>query len=230
MGTCECKDPQWKILYCCMQRWCYLYGKALLPGQKKARYLATTKRTVTSYAHFDCGGEVLSQKFIQHLKSKGTQHGLTIHNSLPQNRVSERGMCTCGEVACTLLITSGLLHYLWAEAMAHGWIVGSKINCLCGHWTENPIQNENQAETQPDWYPTFWCHWWACSFDTAVYPSIFAVLSFSLHCWSTTMHHIDVTSHMTCVSLCNCSPLPSLYPIWLALLDQLHVLEWTDDL
>ena len=65
----------------------------------------------------------MSNEFNQHLKSKGTQHELTTHDSLPQNGVSERGMHTHGEVTCTLLILSGLLHPLWAEAMVHKcWI------------------------------------------------------------------------------------------------------------
>ena len=54
----------------------------------------------------------MSNEFSQHLKSKGTQHELTIHDSLPQNRVSERGMHTRSEATCALLILSGLLHPL----------------------------------------------------------------------------------------------------------------------
>ena len=40
--------------------------------------------------------------------------------------------------------------------------------------------------------------WWACSFGTAVYPSIFTFLLLLPHCWSTTMHHTNMTS---CASL-----------------------------
>ena len=36
----------------------------------------------TSYTRFDCGGEFMSNEFYQHLKSKGTQHELTVHDSL----------------------------------------------------------------------------------------------------------------------------------------------------
>ena len=42
-----------------------------------------------SYACFDRGGEFLSNEFIQHLKAKGTQHELTVHDSPVQNGVSE---------------------------------------------------------------------------------------------------------------------------------------------
>ena len=43
----------------------------------------------TSYAHFDRGGEFLSNEFTQHLKQRGTQHELIVHNSLSQNGVSK---------------------------------------------------------------------------------------------------------------------------------------------
>ena len=77
----------------------------------------------TSYARFDRGGEFLSNEFIQHLKQRGTQRELTVHDSPPQNGVSEQGMRTRGEATLTLLIASGLPCYLWAEAMAHAcWI------------------------------------------------------------------------------------------------------------
>ena len=42
-----------------------------------------------SYTCFDQGGEFLSNAFIQHLKEKGTQHELTVHDSPAQNGVSE---------------------------------------------------------------------------------------------------------------------------------------------
>ena len=62
----------------------------------------------TSYACFHHGGEFLSNEFTQHLKQRGTQCKLTVHDSPPQNGVSEQGMHTHGEATCTLIITSGL--------------------------------------------------------------------------------------------------------------------------
>ena len=50
-----------------------------------------------SYACFNCGGKFLSNEFAQHLKQRGTQHNLTVYDSLPQNRVSECNMCILGE-------------------------------------------------------------------------------------------------------------------------------------
>ena len=46
-------------------------------------------RKATLYAHFDRGGEFLSNEFTQHLKQRGTQHKLTVHDSPPQNGVSK---------------------------------------------------------------------------------------------------------------------------------------------
>ena len=80
-------------------------------------------RKATSYARFSHGGEFLSKEFTQHLKQRGMQCKLIIHDSPPQNGVFKQGMCTHGEATCTLYIASGLPHYLWAEAMAHAcWI------------------------------------------------------------------------------------------------------------
>ena len=74
----------------------------------------------TSYAHFDRGGD----EFAQHLKQRGTQRELTVHDSPPQNGVSECNMHILGEATQTPLIASGLPRYLWAEAMAYAcWIL-----------------------------------------------------------------------------------------------------------
>ena len=51
----------------------------------------------TSYACFDRGGEFLSNEFARHLKQRGTQRELTVHDSPPQNGVSEHNMCILGE-------------------------------------------------------------------------------------------------------------------------------------
>ena len=73
----------------------------------------------TSYACFHCGCKFLSNKFAQHMKQKGMQCELTIHDSLPQNGVSEHNMCILGDAMWTLLIASELPHYLGDEAMAY---------------------------------------------------------------------------------------------------------------
>ena len=48
---------------------------------------------------------------------------LTVHDSPPQNGVSERCMHTRAEQARALLIGSGLPRFLWEEAMKHfAWL------------------------------------------------------------------------------------------------------------
>ena len=51
----------------------------------------------TSYACFDCGGKFLSNEFTQHLKQRGTQRELTVHDSPPQNGVLEHNMRILGK-------------------------------------------------------------------------------------------------------------------------------------
>ena len=54
---------------------------------------------------------------------RGTKWELTVHDSPPQNGVSERGMHTHAEHTQVLLIPSGLPQFLWEEAMKHAtWI------------------------------------------------------------------------------------------------------------
>ena len=50
-----------------------------------------------SYARFDRGGEFLSNEFAQHLKQRGMQRELTVHDSPPQNGISECNMHILGE-------------------------------------------------------------------------------------------------------------------------------------
>jgi hypothetical protein len=60
---------------------------------------------------------------INHQDQKGTKRELTVHDSLPQNGVSERGMRTRAEGARALLLASGLPQFLWKEAMKHqAWL------------------------------------------------------------------------------------------------------------
>ena len=50
-------------------------------------------------ARSDQGGEFLSNDLSRHQDMRGTKHELTVHDSLQQNGVAERGMCTCAECA-----------------------------------------------------------------------------------------------------------------------------------
>ena len=78
--------------------------------------------------------------------------------------------------------------------------------------------------------------WWAHSYNFnkfsfiffILYPIIFAFLASSCHHWSTTMHHANATSCVTCASLCDCScsPLTILYTAC-TIRPALHI-RWTD--
>ena len=75
------------------------------------------------YSRTDRGGEFLTKDLIKHQNDKGTQRELTVHDSPPQNGVSEHGMQTRAEQARTLLLGSGLPRFLWEEAMKHSaWL------------------------------------------------------------------------------------------------------------
>ena len=63
------------------------------------------------------------QPIHQSSDSKGTKQELTVHDSPPQNGVSERGVQTRAKWAHALLPLSGLSHFLWEEAMKHtAWL------------------------------------------------------------------------------------------------------------
>jgi len=71
----------------------------------------------------DRGGKFLSKELIEHQDMQGTQCELTVHDSPPQNGVSECGMRTCAEQARAMLIGSGLPCYPWEEVMKHSsWL------------------------------------------------------------------------------------------------------------
>ena len=61
---------------------------------------------------------------------KGTLCELTVHYSPPQNGVAKCGMHTQAEFARALPISSGLLHFLWAEVMKHvEWVKERSLHC-----------------------------------------------------------------------------------------------------
>jgi hypothetical protein len=69
--------------------------------------------------HSDQGGEYLGKEFILHLKSKGTEQKLTVHDTPQHNGVAERRNRTIVERIQALLHSSGLPKSLWGEAARH---------------------------------------------------------------------------------------------------------------
>jgi hypothetical protein len=66
-------------------------------------YIETQSGNHIKVCRSDKGGEFPSNQMISHQDQKGPKRELTIHDSPPQNRVSERGMWTRAEHACALL-------------------------------------------------------------------------------------------------------------------------------
>ena len=69
--------------------------------------------------HSDRGGEYTGDDFQNHLKSRGTQIKLTVHDTPEHNGVAERRNRTILERVRALLHLSRLLKTLWAEAAMH---------------------------------------------------------------------------------------------------------------
>jgi len=69
--------------------------------------------------HSDRGGEYTSEEFTRYLASKGTERKLTIHDTPEHNGVAERLNRTIVKRTRALLHASGLLKFLWGEAIMH---------------------------------------------------------------------------------------------------------------
>ena len=94
----------------------------------------------------DQGGEFLSDDLTQHQDMRGTKHELTVHDSLQQNGVAKHGMHTNAECARALLLASGLLRFLWEEAMKHTtWLQ----NCTPAHAIDGKTPYEMQHKKKP---------------------------------------------------------------------------------
>ena len=92
----------------------YIVDEALIETQSGNRIKS---------CHSNRGGEFMANKLTKHQDLKGTKQEFTVHDSPPQNSVSERAMRTQAERARALLILSSLPSFLWEEAMRHSaWL------------------------------------------------------------------------------------------------------------
>ena len=82
-------------------------------------YLETHSGNHIKWMHSDQGSKFLSKEMKNHQDLKGTLCELTVHDSPQQNGIAECGNQMQAEQACTMLISSGLPHFLWEEAMKH---------------------------------------------------------------------------------------------------------------
>ena len=66
----------------------------------------------------DNGGEYVSRRFIEYLKSEGVTNELTVPKTPQQNGVAERQNRTLVEMMRAMLAESDLPQYIWAEALS----------------------------------------------------------------------------------------------------------------
>ena len=86
-------------------------------------WLATQFDAKVKCLRSDRSGEYLSNEFSQHLKLKGTEHRVTVHDTPEHNSVAERLNHTLIERVCAMIHVSGLPKNLWGEAIMHAtWL------------------------------------------------------------------------------------------------------------
>ena len=86
-------------------------------------WLATQFDAKIKHLRSDCGGEYLSNEFSQHLKLKGMEHCITVHDMPEYNGMAERLNHTLVECVRAMLHVSGLPKNLWGEAIMHAtWL------------------------------------------------------------------------------------------------------------
>ena len=82
-------------------------------------WISTQQNAKVKCLRSDRGGEYLSDKFSAHLKAAGTIRKLTVHDTPEHNGVSECLNHTIMEKVHVMLHDSGMLKFLWAEAVVH---------------------------------------------------------------------------------------------------------------
>ena len=86
-------------------------------------WLATQFNTKVKWLCSNCGGEYLSTEFMKHLKLKGTERQVTIHDTPEHNCIAERLNCMLIKQVHAMMHTSSLPKSLWGEAVMHAtWV------------------------------------------------------------------------------------------------------------
>ena len=67
----------------------------------------------------DRGDEYTGKVFTLRLEEDGTEYDCNMHDTPEYNGTAERSNCTISERVRALFKDSGLLHFLWAEAVRH---------------------------------------------------------------------------------------------------------------
>ena len=113
-------------------------------------------------ARTDRGGEYMSRAFDRHLAEKGTVRITALHDTPEYNGVLERLNRTGLERTWAFLHASGLLKFLWGEAISH--VVWLKNRTTTHALSEGKTPYEMLYKTKPDlskifdWGAPIWVH------------------------------------------------------------------------
>jgi hypothetical protein len=86
-------------------------------------WLKTQHDTKLKCLQTDQGSKYLLKEFSEHLKSQGTVHSLTVHDTPEENGVVERLNCTLLEHARAMHYAADFPKFLWTESLQHAtWL------------------------------------------------------------------------------------------------------------
>ena len=117
-------------------------------------WLATQFNTKVKRLCSDCGGEYLSAEFTKHLKLKGTERRVTMHDTPEHNGVAERLNRTLIERVRAMMHASSLPKSLWGEAVMHAtWVKNHTSTRRLGKKTpyEMLYHTKPNLENVPAW-------------------------------------------------------------------------------
>ena len=140
--------------------------------------LTTKDETFGAYKHFkawagtqhkvrvkrlrsDRGGEYLSNEFRDHLKSKGTEHRLTTHDTPQHNGIAESLNRRLLERTHPMLHQSALPKFLWGEAVMHAvWLKNRTSTRILENMTplEALTGKKPDLSELPEWGTRVWVH------------------------------------------------------------------------
>jgi len=120
-------------------------------------WLATQFNAKVKRLRSDRGGEYLSNEFSQHLKSKGTERCVTVHDMPEHNGMAERLNRTLVERVRAMIHASGLPKNLWGEAIMHAtWLKNRSSTRRLG--TKTPYEVLYQKKPDLSNIPIWGCH------------------------------------------------------------------------
>jgi len=117
-------------------------------------WLATQFSMKVKWLRSDCGGEYLSAEFTKHLKLKGTECRVTVHDTPKHNGVAEQLNCMLIKRVHAMMHASSLPKNLWGETVMHvTWVKNRTSTRHLGKDTpyEMLYQRKPNLENVPVW-------------------------------------------------------------------------------